>query len=598
MIWVLLVVSVLFVHVLAPLGLLGGLPFMLAWWLWVGGLSVLVLPLVALGWDGLLMVLSMISSTGTAGRLLSRSTSDLRDVGVGASQIGMQLYMTGLLDVLTFSGLVRGIWGVVNWVYQCVYFGLRMWLVFVLHAFSVGCFMSLWDGFAGAMGLGVLALGGILGAAVVLGGMCLGYLGIQVYVYVSFMCSFLYYCTMGWYRGEAVDVDSRSGRVALSANRPSVSFGLVKSSRSMYGGRNSVLVAGLPTWVCMIVICFGMFAGLGFGAVADTLLLGMVWVVLGWVSVGAREKALISGGTIDRAGTLTAFAWLLLFEVAFFFGAVWVLWIYCLDGGYGCVGFGSEGVDSGVGSLGKVELLTTGLVGAITMSTVGGSLTIVQVPVIGSLIILLLVTLLMQLLHREVIIHAGVLSVSTSTRLPRSTLTHACPSALVATLVPIFDLVVTSAYLPSVSFDIGLHALNHLIRLAAISWMLGVSVGLSLVTNVGRISRTSVKGLLGLGLAGNVGSILGLAWSSLLHTLALLVNNSICCLVGVATGSVLDGATHMLGATVHAVYSAIVDLDIVTTRSTYYLPTLAPTCLCLRYRCHTLLVPILRCPMD
>ena len=449
---------------------------MLAWWLWVGGLSVLVLPLVALGWDGLLMVLSMISSTGTAGRLLSRGTSELRDVGLGASQIGMQLYMTGLLDVLTFSGLVRGIWGVVNWVYQCVYFGLRMWLVFVLHAFSVGCFMSLWDGFAGAMGLGVLALGGILGAAVVLGGMCLGYLGIQVYVYVSFMCSFLYYCTMGWYRGEPVDVDSRSGRVVVTANAnanrtttyglPSVSvscFGLVKSSRSMYGGRNSVLVAGLPTWVCMIVVCFGMFAGLGFGAVADTLLLGMVWVVLGWVSVGAREKALISGGTIDRAGTLTAFAWLLLFEVAFFFGAVWVLWVYCLDGGYGCVGFGSEGVDSGVGSLGRVELLTTGittsglLIGAITLSTVGGSLTIVQVPVIGSLIILLLVTLLMQLVHREVIIHAGVLSVSTNTRLVRVlpiTVTHGIDAGLVSAKRPSVSLV-----LVSLSFCFGLFGL-------------------------------------------------------------------------------------------------------------------------------------------
>lgn len=43
-----------------------------------------------------------------------------------------------MMELLTFSGIVRGIWGIVNWIYQCVYFGLRMWLVFVLHAFSVG----------------------------------------------------------------------------------------------------------------------------------------------------------------------------------------------------------------------------------------------------------------------------------------------------------------------------------------------------------------------------------------------------------------------------------------------------------------------------
>ena len=134
---------------------------------------------------------------------------------MGASRVGMQLYAAGLIDVLTFSGLVRGVWGIVNWCYQCCYFGLRMWLVFVLHAFSVGCFMSLWDGFTGAMGLGVLALGGLLGAAIVLGGMCLGYLGIQVYVYVSFMTSFLYYCVMGWYRDESVDVGARADRAGV-----------------------------------------------------------------------------------------------------------------------------------------------------------------------------------------------------------------------------------------------------------------------------------------------------------------------------------------------------------------------------------------------
>ena len=61
----------------------------------------------------------------------------------------------------------------------------------------------------------------------------------------------------------------------------------------------------------------------------------MVWVVVSWYLVGAREKGIIAGGTVDRVGTLTAFAWLLLFEVAFFFGAVWVLWEYSLDGGYG-----------------------------------------------------------------------------------------------------------------------------------------------------------------------------------------------------------------------------------------------------------------------
>lgn len=182
----------------------------------------------------------------------------------------------------------------------------------------------------------------------------------------------------------------------------------------------------------MIVVNFGMFSGLGFGAVADSMIIGLSWIVCSWTSASCREKNLISGGTIDRVGTLTAFAWLLLFEVAFFFGAVWVIWEYCLDGGYGCVGFGTEGVDSGIGSLGKVEMLVIGsgsklsasgkmmeigasvtsdnglFIGATVMGTICGALTTVQVPVLGSLIILLCVTLVIQMLHREVVMDESV----------------------------------------------------------------------------------------------------------------------------------------------------------------------------------------------
>ena len=90
-----------------------------------------------------------------------------------------------------------------------------MWLVFVLHAFCMGSFMAMYDGMMLGLGLGILPIGGILGMALGLGAMALGYLGIQVYVYISFMTSFMYYCVMGWYRGESVDVESRLGRVTV-----------------------------------------------------------------------------------------------------------------------------------------------------------------------------------------------------------------------------------------------------------------------------------------------------------------------------------------------------------------------------------------------
>lgn len=55
------------------------------------------------------------------------------------------------------------------------------------------------------------------------------------------MTSFMYYCALGWFRGESVDVNVRS--VVVSNGN------VVKSSRTMYGGRNSALVGGLPCWV-------------------------------------------------------------------------------------------------------------------------------------------------------------------------------------------------------------------------------------------------------------------------------------------------------------------------------------------------------------
>ena len=75
---------------------------------------------------------------------------------------------------------------------------MRLWLVFVLHAFSVGAFAELY----GILVDGNLVLfGGLLGLALCMGLLLVGYLGIQQYVYVSFSVSFGYYCFLGWYRG-------------------------------------------------------------------------------------------------------------------------------------------------------------------------------------------------------------------------------------------------------------------------------------------------------------------------------------------------------------------------------------------------------------
>jgi len=65
-----------------------------------------------------------------------------------------------------------------------------MWLVFVLHAFCVASFCVLWS-LVGASGpMECMPLGGMVGLGVSIGVISLLYIGLQVFVYLSFSVSF------------------------------------------------------------------------------------------------------------------------------------------------------------------------------------------------------------------------------------------------------------------------------------------------------------------------------------------------------------------------------------------------------------------------
>ena len=42
------------------------------------------------------------------------------------------LYLFGIMDIGSIMNLYRGINNVMNWLYQMIYYGVRMWLVFVI----------------------------------------------------------------------------------------------------------------------------------------------------------------------------------------------------------------------------------------------------------------------------------------------------------------------------------------------------------------------------------------------------------------------------------------------------------------------------------
>eukprot|EP00906_Rhabdomonas_costata_P001577 RCo002596 len=132
------------------------------------------------------------------------------------------------------------------------------------------------------------------------------------------------------------------------------------------------------------------------------------------------------GTSLDRAGTAVCLVWLVLFEGVFFFGAVWCLGLVVdLQGlGVGVVGAWGSVCDSGLGSVmssvavvdgpsmlglvaGPTGRTAVGIPGFGSSSVwVSGSawlpLGLVLLPVLGSLLVLLVVSLVLQWVHRGV----------------------------------------------------------------------------------------------------------------------------------------------------------------------------------------------------
>lgn len=81
-----------------------------------------------------------------------------------------------------------------NWIYQILYYDIRMFLVFVLHSFSIGSFGTLYTEISYNNWISSLMIYGILGLGMILYISISFYLCIQLYVYISFSITFLSTC--------------------------------------------------------------------------------------------------------------------------------------------------------------------------------------------------------------------------------------------------------------------------------------------------------------------------------------------------------------------------------------------------------------------
>lgn len=158
----------------------------------------------------------------------------------------------------------------------------------------------------------------------------------------------------------------------------------------------------------------GVMAVVSAVGVRGLLLCGLTVASLGLCAAVVLDFGLL-GTSVDRAGAAVCLVWLVLFEGVFFFGAVWT-WGLVIDMQGHSVGVWGHGADAGVGvglgTLGAVQGLQgvsagLGAVGAPSCGSVvwasgqsASVLGIVLLPVLGSLLVLLGVSLVLQLVHR------------------------------------------------------------------------------------------------------------------------------------------------------------------------------------------------------
>ena len=202
--WGLMLILHTFCHLFLPIGLLSNLPYHISFWLFGSALGLLLCVYICCGEDLFLLPLerglqdnfNLISSDITAVRYLYRNivTGGVYNHGIIAL----------FLDTLAFSSLFRGIFPLLNWLYQISYFGVRLFLVFVLHSFCLSCFGELYTICCDRCLLLFCPIGGLFGLGLFLSLLMVLYLLIQIYVYISFSVSFMFKTILSYFRLDTV----------------------------------------------------------------------------------------------------------------------------------------------------------------------------------------------------------------------------------------------------------------------------------------------------------------------------------------------------------------------------------------------------------
>jgi hypothetical protein len=176
-------------HIINKIGIYNMIEYNINYWLIGTGLGLYIAPFIVYGYKLFIYAIDYnIYQLNISNN--NNKYNDIRIMYYGSNYNDTGIFM--IKDINNIFSIYRGINNLMNWAYQMIYYGVRMWLVFVLHSFSLGSFGELITVITDNNLIFNVFYIGLIGLGINLYLLVIFYLGIQIYVYISFSLSFLH----------------------------------------------------------------------------------------------------------------------------------------------------------------------------------------------------------------------------------------------------------------------------------------------------------------------------------------------------------------------------------------------------------------------
>lgn len=187
-----IIIITLITHIIIKIGIYSSILYNICYWLIGTGLGLYIIPFIIYGNNIINTIMHSYSYNLSIYDSIKYKVNSINIMYLGTNYRNILI----ISDISIILTIIRSIYYIMNWLYQVLYYGVRMWLVFVLHEFSLGSFGSLMTVVSDSNIIINIYYFGLLGMGIIIYLIVIFYLGIQIYVYISFSLYFLSSCIL------------------------------------------------------------------------------------------------------------------------------------------------------------------------------------------------------------------------------------------------------------------------------------------------------------------------------------------------------------------------------------------------------------------